>query len=113
MKGILYGAGVGPGDPKLMTLKAAEVIRACPVLAVAAERREDAAAYRIAAGAVAGLDRKPCLALAIPMTGDADAAEAAYRKAAEAIAEVLDRGQSVAYLTLGDPAIYKIGRAHV
>ena len=33
-KGRLYGVGVGPGDPGLMTLRGAEVIRACPVVAV-------------------------------------------------------------------------------
>ena len=33
IKGTLYGVGVGPGDPKLMTFKAAQVIRKAPVLA--------------------------------------------------------------------------------
>ena len=33
-KGTLYGVGVGPGDPGLLTLRAAQVIRDCPVLAV-------------------------------------------------------------------------------
>lgn len=106
MKGTLYGVGVGPGDPQLLTLKAVKVISESPVIAVPAGSREDAAAYQIAAGAVAGLDQKPCLALSIPMSGDPGAAEKAYRRAAAEIAELLDRGQSVAYLTLGDPSIY-------
>ena len=34
MSGTLYGVGVGPGDPELITKKAERIIRACPVLAV-------------------------------------------------------------------------------
>ena len=34
MKGILYGVGVGPSDPELLTLKAARLIRECDVIAV-------------------------------------------------------------------------------
>ena len=35
MEGIFYGVGVGPGDPELLTLKAARVIRDCDVVAFA------------------------------------------------------------------------------
>ena len=34
MAGKLYGVGVGPGDPELMTIKACKIIRNCPVIAV-------------------------------------------------------------------------------
>ena len=34
MNGTLYGVSVGPGDPELLTLKAARIIRQCPVIAV-------------------------------------------------------------------------------
>ena len=52
MKGILYGVGVGPGDPRLMTYLAVETIRRCPVIAVPADGKENAVAYRIASGIV-------------------------------------------------------------
>lgn len=44
MKGILYGVGVGPGDPRLMTYLAVETIRRCPVIAVPADGKENAVA---------------------------------------------------------------------
>ena len=50
--GKLYGLGVGPGDPELMTLKAVRVIRECDVVAVPASGRETNAAFEIAKGAV-------------------------------------------------------------
>ena len=37
MSGKLYGVGVGPGDPKLMTYLAVETIKNCPVIAVPAD----------------------------------------------------------------------------
>ena len=52
MSGRLYGVGVGPGDPRLMTLLAIETIESCPVIAVPGENRDHAVSYRIAEGAV-------------------------------------------------------------
>ena len=42
MKGRLFGVGVGPGDPELMTYKAVRTIEKCPVIAVPAKGREHA-----------------------------------------------------------------------
>ncbi|MCD7736751.1 MAG: precorrin-2 C(20)-methyltransferase [Lachnospiraceae bacterium] len=105
-KGILYGVGVGPGDPKLMTYLAVETIENCPVLAVPADGKESAVSYKIAAGIVKELDRKECLNLKTPMTKDKAVLNAAYKEAAEQIIGQLEQGKDVAYLTLGDPTIY-------
>ena len=40
MDGILYGVGVGPGDPELMTLKAVRVIKECGYIAVPANEKK-------------------------------------------------------------------------
>lgn len=106
MRGILYGVGVGPGDPKLMTYLAVETVRKCPVIAVPAEGREHAVSYRIAEGIVKGLDEKECLNLSTPMTKDMKILKENYEKAADRIAGELEKGRDVAYLTLGDPTIY-------
>ena len=50
MNGTLYGVGVGPGDPRLMTYLAVDTIKCCPVLAVPADGKGKAVAYRIASG---------------------------------------------------------------
>lgn len=102
----LYGVGVGPGDPKQMTLLAVETIGNCPVIAVPAEDREQAISYRIASRAVRGLEEKECLNLSIPMTKDPQILEQNYELAAARIISCLEENKDVAYLTLGDPTIY-------
>ena len=106
MHGILYGVGVGPGDPKLMTFLAAETIKKCEVLAVPARTREQAVSYQIARWLLPELDQKACLSLAVPMTKDRKVLNAAYEQAADLVEEQLKAGKDVACLTLGDPTIY-------
>ncbi len=106
MSGTLYGVGVGPGDPKLMTLMAVETIGKCPVIAVPAEGREHAISYRIASRVVSGLEEKRCLNLSTPMTKDPQILTQSYELAAGRIIEQLKENEDVAYLTLGDPTIY-------
>ena len=60
MSGKLYGVGVGPGDPKLMTYLAVETIKNCPVIAVPADGKEHAISYKIASGIVKDMDQKEC-----------------------------------------------------
>lgn len=106
MHGILYGVGVGPGDPRLMTFLAADTIKKCGVLAVPARTREQAVSYQIARGLLPELDQKACLSLAVPMTKDRTVLNAAYEQAADLVEEQLKAGKDVACLTLGDPTIY-------
>ena len=62
-QGKLYGVGMGPGDPELLTIKARRIIQACPVLAVPRRRRGEktalAIAGELAAGEAAALLRRP------------------------------------------------------
>ena len=98
MSGILYGVGVGPGDPRLITYLA-DTIRSCPVIAVPAETKEQAVSYRIASGLITDLDKKQCLTFSIPMTKDKGLLETAYRNAADQVEEQLKAGRDVACLT--------------
>lgn len=106
MSGKLYGVGVGPGDPKLMTYLAVETIQNCPVIAVPADGKEHAISYKIASGIVKNMDQKECLGLSSPMTKDRKILEKNYQKVSEEIIKKLDEGKNVAYLTLGDPTVY-------
>ena len=45
--GILYGVGVGPGDPELVTLKAVRIVRECDTVILPAKNKEDCIAYGI------------------------------------------------------------------
>ena len=106
IKGTLYGVGVGPGDPRLMTYLAVDTIQKCPVIAVPADGKENAVSYKIASGIVENLDEKECLNLTTPMTKDKAVLNAAYQAASNQIIEQLEQGKDVACLTLGDPTIY-------
>ena len=105
-RGIVYGVGVGPGDPELMTLKAVRLIRESTVIAVPGKEAKRSAAYRIAAAAVPEMEQKEILALDMPMTEDREVLQRKHREGADKIREQLDRGENVVYLTLGDPTIY-------
>lgn len=105
MKGTLYGVGVGPGDPELLTLKAVRVIKKCHYIAVPSEDKSKCLAYKIASGAVE-LKDKPCLTISMPMTMDAEILEQYHTDGARKIAGALKQGKDVAFLVLGDPAIY-------
>lgn len=103
MSGRLYGIGVGPGDPELMTIKAARLLAALPVIAYPAPDG-GASLARAIAGPFIPPGRTE-LALAVPIRpGPAPAA--AYDSAAAVLAEALAAGQDVAVLCEGDPLFY-------
>ena len=102
----LYGIGVGPGDPELMTLLAVRLIRRCGVIAVPRSGQEINAAYTIARGACPEIDEKERMELDMPMTRDREKLEACHDAAAAQVIEKLKAGVDVAFLTLGDPSIY-------
>lgn len=126
MSGTFTGAGVGPGDPELMTLKAVRAIRECSVIAVPvsdgelsepffekAEGKgghtqylERCVAYRIARGAVPEAEKKDRIFLPMPMIKEKERLKEIHDRDADAVAELLVEGKDVVFLTLGDPTVY-------
>ena len=104
MKGTLYGVGVGPGDPELMTLKAVRMIRENEIIAVPGADVKETVAYKIAVQAVPELEEKELLPIYMPMTHDAKELEENHAKGAKALEACLDQGKNVVFLTLGDPS---------
>jgi len=101
--GQLYGLGLGPGDPELVTLKALRLLRAAPVVAYPTPGTGDSFARGIVAE---WLDRgQREIAIRFPMQPGPPPA-AIYRDAAAQIAAVLEAGDDVAYLCQGDPLLY-------
>ena len=104
--GTLYGIGIGPGDPELLTLKAVRQIRECAVIAVPGKSPKDSVAYRIAVQAVPEIENKKLVAVDMPMTKNRAALDAFCQAGADMLEEYLRAGEDVAFLTLGDVTIY-------
>ena len=100
-KGILYCIGVGPGEPELMTLKAARMIKECQVAAIPHVDRAQCVAYQIAVQAVPELEEKELLCLDMPMTKDKDLLARSQGTAAGRLVEQLEPGRDVALVTGG------------
>ena len=106
MKGKLYGIGVGPGDPELLTLKAKRLIEECDIVAVPVKKEgEDSVALNIAKGAVK-IPEEKIQEIVFTMAKDKTKREACRQAAAEEIMKLLDEGKSIAMLALGDIGIY-------
>jgi precorrin-2/cobalt-factor-2 C20-methyltransferase len=103
--GILYGIGVGPGDPELVTLKAAKILgRVDIVFAAASTRNHHSLAKDIARPHVP--QTTPIKMLKFPMTRDKNETRSAWDMHARTIIEALEAGKDVAFLTLGDAMTY-------
>ena len=99
MSGILYGVGVGPGDPELMTLKAVRLIKENDIIAVPGADVRETVAYKIAVQAVPELADKELLPIYMPMTHDKAELELNHEKGAKALEAALNTGKNVVFLT--------------
>jgi len=104
MSGTLYGIGVGPGDPELVTLKALHLLRAAPVVAYPAPDDGPSVARSIVARWISPAQIE--IAIRVPMLPAPAPAQAVYDEAAAGIAAHLDAGRDVAVLCQGDPFFY-------
>jgi precorrin-2/cobalt-factor-2 C20-methyltransferase len=112
MAGRLYGIGLGPGDPELLTVKAVRLLKSCPVVAYFCKSGRRGNARVIA-------DRwipETCeeLPLGYPLTTEipfdhpdyVSALAGFYEEAREKLANRLRRGLDVALIAEGDPLFY-------
>jgi len=103
-KGTLWGLGVGPGDPELITLKAYRLLRAAPVVAFPAPETGPSLARAIVADYLPGGQTE--IAIRMPLDLNRFPVEAVYDRAAEDIAAHLEAGRDVAAICEGDPFFY-------
>ena len=103
--GCLFGVGVGPGDPELLTLKALRIIQGAPVICVPqAGTQQDSYALGIIRQFL-DLKKQELVRLVFP-TDDPTGAATVWQDAAHLVAERLQLGQDVAFITEGDPMLY-------
>jgi precorrin-2 C20-methyltransferase/precorrin-3B C17-methyltransferase len=115
MTGRLYGVGVGPGDPELVTMKALRIVQASPVIAYHAARHGRSNARAVVAAHLTDAQIEvpliypittETLATVEPEGGYEAAMVAFYDRSADALAAHLDAGRDVAVLCEGDPFFY-------
>ena len=109
-KGKLIGIGVGPGDTELLTLKAAKVLKTVPVVfSPKSSKEKESIALSIVKPVLE--ERKDYKRLMVvepifPMIENKKELEKIWNSASEMIAQYLDSGRDVAFITLGDTSIF-------
>ncbi|MBB6259739.1 precorrin-2/cobalt-factor-2 C20-methyltransferase [Paenochrobactrum gallinarii] len=111
-KGKLYGLGVGPGDPELMTLKALRLLKASPVVAYHAAKGKKGNALSIVEEFLS--PEQTLIPLIYPVTTEKlpehmnyeQIVSDFYTEITDQLAAHLDAGQDVAVIAEGDPFFY-------
>jgi precorrin-2/cobalt-factor-2 C20-methyltransferase len=100
----VWGIGLGPGDPELLTLKALRLIRTADVIAYPAPEKGDSFARTIAAPHLSGCQRE--IAIRMPLGDGSFPKSDIYDAAAKEILDEVGNGRHVAVLCEGDPFFY-------
>lgn len=104
--GTLYGVGVGPGDPELLTLKAHRLIRSTPVVYVPVTRPHARSLARAIAERYLDPAGQTIIELVFAMRATSEERELQWRRNAATIVRTLDAEQDALFLTEGDPMFY-------
>lgn len=103
--GKFYGVGVGPGDPRLLTLQAVDVLQSVDIVAIPKSKLDrESVAWDIAK--IHCPSNVRLVELEMPMTADQQVLAKAWQDGAQALLTELKQGKSVAFITLGDPSLY-------
>ena len=103
--GRLYGVGLGPGDPELLTLKAVRIMRKVDIIYVPqAETSKESYAFGIARKFIDS-EKQEIVRLFFP-TNNQSAAGEVWSRAADELAVKLKKGLNAAFITEGDPSLY-------
>jgi precorrin-2/cobalt-factor-2 C20-methyltransferase len=104
--GTLYGLGVGPGDPELITVKAYRILRDTPVIAFPRKRTGERSYALTIVETYLDPAQKEMVGLTFPMTRDAETLAREWNKTIEIVYRHLESGKDVAFVTEGDPMLY-------
>ena len=105
-KGICYGVSIGPGQENLITLEAIEIIKKADVIFVPSFPKEECKAYQIIKKIMPDIDEKEICPETFIMSRDASLMEERHKEIFANAKKYLDLGRTVAFLTLGEVAIY-------
>ncbi|MDP1853906.1 MAG: precorrin-2 C(20)-methyltransferase [Candidatus Omnitrophota bacterium] len=103
--GKLYGIGIGPGDPKLLTLRAKEILDSVKTIFVPKARDGEASCARSILNRVIKKPKK-YIELVFPMTKDKQKLNLSWQAAAKKVAQTIAKERDAAFVTIGDPFVY-------
>ena len=106
MSGKLYGIGVGPGDPGLLTLKAKEVLEKCGVIAYPVKKIGEGSVALDIIKEVVDISEKSVDEFLFSMDPDDSVREKCRKEAMDKMCRLLDNGEDIAMVTLGDVGVY-------
>ncbi|MBB5354310.1 MULTISPECIES: precorrin-2 C(20)-methyltransferase [Anoxybacillus] len=106
MIGKLYGIGVGPGDPELLTVKAFRRLKEVAVIAYPKKTNGSKSYAQQIVEAYFSPSEKHMLGLVFPMTKDENVLREKWDETVDNVWEHLREGKHVAFVTEGDPLLY-------
>ncbi len=106
MAGKLYGIGVGPGDPGLLTLKAKQVLDSCGIIAYPVRKLGEGSTAFDIAKQVVDMSEKSVEEFLFDMDPDDSVREKCREEAMAKMCRLLDNGEDIAMVTLGDVGVY-------
>lgn len=106
MLGTLYGLGVGPGDPELITVKAFRKLKESSVIAYPKKQKGSKSYAQRIIDVYFQPNEKEMLGLVFPMTKDPASLERKWNETVERVWENVQEGKDVAFVTEGDPLLY-------
>jgi len=104
--GRLYGVGVGPGDPELMTLRAYNVLSRVPVIFVPLKDKESRSYAKSIVASLIKKSEGKIVGLVLPMLRDGEQLADYWRQAVESMWQYLKNGEDCAFVNVGDPLLY-------
>jgi precorrin-2/cobalt-factor-2 C20-methyltransferase len=104
--GRLYGVGVGPGDPELLTLRAYRVLSQVPVIFVPLKDKESQGYAQSVIDSLVKKRAGEVVGLVLPMLRDKERLADYWHRAAESIWQYLEKGKDCAFVNVGDPLLY-------
>ena len=106
MTGRMYGVGVGPGDPGLLTLRAKEILDSCDIIAYPVKRPGDGSTALEIIRPSVSLEGRDVREFLFSMSPDDRDWKAGHDEAIRSVCSLLGEGKDIAMVTLGDVGVY-------
>jgi precorrin-2/cobalt-factor-2 C20-methyltransferase len=106
MAGKLYGIGVGPGEPGLLTIKAKEILDGCEVIGYPVKKLGEGSVALDIIKPNVDISGKEIVEFLFSMDPDDSVREKCRAEAMAQMCQLLDRGKDIAMVTLGDVGVY-------